>query len=200
MVNRNRHRGILTKQDAEILSKSIDTTDSLQRDAIYRIRQRTIKGVLDFSLLSKGLRDGDIELIFDEILEDDPRALNQFLYLVYTGIQESEHHYPLSEDTEEQLENIVYNGIRTYSSKNKELLDINVDISVDTRDPTPDVLRHQIIEGKGNYEELRYLLDTGEAAPLLRKIVSEDLVIPLQFELTDEELELTPKRAKEYLE
>jgi hypothetical protein len=70
--NKDRPRGILSEADREFLQGEKELSESAERNARQRIRQRVTAGLADFELLWMCLSDRDLELIFHPE-EDDER-------------------------------------------------------------------------------------------------------------------------------
>lgn len=122
----DRPRGILSAADREFLLDSAqDKTNQTARNTRSRIRERTVNGIIDFSLLFGNLEERDFDQVFSA---DDPElnaalqsALVDAIAFLYRGRKASDG----------SVDTALETAIRQAEEKDNQLADVS--ISIETR-------------------------------------------------------------------
>jgi len=151
-------------------------------------------------ILVDSLPDEDIEIVFEEIFNEHVLSMIRMISLIYRGHEVSEEPLAGYEDLDKQFEDVLQMGLEIGMQQQDELADISVLLDIERHDdPSPDFLRHRIIEGDGTLREYNYLLQSEEAVPLLKKIFNEKLAVRLEQAGNRPDYELTPMKAERLL-
>jgi hypothetical protein len=128
-----RPRGILSQADREFLLGERELTESAERNARHRIRERVRVGLRDFELLWSYFPDDDLDQVFapnDDEARHEMRSATQFgLAFLLLGRWANEDPYP----------HRVEEALRQSAFAKGWLADVNVEMSVE-KEPVPDRL------------------------------------------------------------
>jgi hypothetical protein len=159
----DRNRGILTQADREYLLGEKDLKSQSEREARQRIRDRLENALLDISLLNHRISENDREMVADSVLPDTEEGnfhLFDGLNLLFEMTLDT------SEDADQALtrferenKDVIESVIKRV--KDNILIDINVDIDMDERDPDIEELVKKYENDKETLDELMYLQNEG---------------------------------------
>lgn len=151
-----RDRGILSQADREFLWGLKELSDQSERDARYRIRNRTEDGLRDLRVLNNSLDESDREQVFEKLTPGDLVPVFEFLY---KGISDNADDL---DDATEFFEMIAGTGVRRALIEldpDHVIEEADVDITVDRRSPELEVLKERFEEGEESLAEFHYLLE-----------------------------------------
>lgn len=193
--DKSRNTGILTQRDKEVLRGDANLSGSAERDALYRIREKTKSAFQDFELLQNELDDRNIRLIF----ESDAYYFNNIadlLSMTYLGIEKSDNF-----DNNERVifENILHNAFHESTFREEIMYDVDIDIKIQKREPDVNETVEKIIRGDGSFTELSYLNSIGEADRIFEHVIENNEIITLTF-LGDRSYTIDKREAKRMLD
>jgi len=150
-----RGRGILTSADRAYLLGEKEYSTQGERDARYRIRDRTENALLDLNILNDHLQPDDRSLGFEEI--PTPIFFSAFEFL-FKGLFDTLED---AEDAVEAFEQIAAAGIGggIESLKPEYIVDdVDVKVSIEKHKPELEELKDRYLQEEEDYSELTYLL------------------------------------------
>lgn len=150
-----RGRGILTGADRAYLLGEKEYSTQGERDARYRIRNRTENALLDLRILNDHLQPDDRALVFEEIPTTIFFSAIEFLFKGLFDNLEDE------DDAVEAFEQVAAAGIGSGIETLKPdyiVDDVDVEISIDKHKPVLEELKQRYLQEEEEYSELTYLL------------------------------------------
>jgi hypothetical protein len=158
-----RDRGILTEADRQYLEGEKELKPQSEREARQRIRNRLENGLLDLALLRFRLRDDDREPVAESIFPDDGQVdqyLTDIFGLLFRMILSTSKDIDQSVNRfEKGIETAFRKVIRTV--REDALVDINVDMSINIREPDEEKLKTKFNNDEETLEELLYMAENG---------------------------------------
>lgn len=160
----DRERAILTESDRQFLLGEKELSENAERNARYRIRKRTVNGILDIAFLNYFLREEDMTQIFES--EKVQSNLTPYLMFIYDGLQLSAES---NEKGIDQFSDLLESAIKTIErNKNEKLTEIT--FKVNREDPNPEELFNKVISGNATMAELTVFMDVGDTSKLAEMV------------------------------
>jgi len=203
----DRPRGILTRSDRELLlNGDEDKTKNDLRDARYRIRKRIKNSLSDFALLTEYLDSSDLELVFEDIVDDTPYDVVFALSFIYLGNRYLVQQRP-DDEVDESFNRLVTIAVQRAERSRGYLAKVEGGISISREDPSVGELITQLKTGKGTANQYNYIAEHGSLQDVWRNIVESGEPLYLwddegtfQEGDTDNAYEITPAQAERMLE
>lgn len=158
-----RDRGILTQADRELLLDDKELQPQSEREARQRIRNRLENALLDIQLLHRRIRESDRESVADSTIPDSDEGnllLMENLAFMFRLVMDT------SGDMDRSLvrykegnQDAVESELRRVEKN--VLIDVEVSIDIDGRDPDHDALIQKFENDEETLEELMYLRREG---------------------------------------
>lgn len=195
----SRFQGVLTPTDKAYLNGEKEYKgDSKDRDAQYRIRQRVIKGVKDFSFIKHRLNSDQSEKIAVEAYRDNPSDIVRTLSYIYEA---SDHISANVYDNRSQIdffEELLENAIFEDEIAKGNLPNLSIDISIEERDVDKEEMIEKALDEEITRTELRYLQLNRGYSRLLSKIIEEEEIVEVVVE-GGQNYDITPNYAEQIL-
>lgn len=153
----DRDRGILTRNDRKLLLDEERVTDQKEIDTRYRIRKRLINSIYDLWIIEEHLFDKDTEQVFENIYEDLDKN-NDFFYFLMENILR--FFYSGAQKTDSSFKKIIQEAIKDYKriEQPRKLSEVDVDIKTKTKDVTVDELAEKFTSNDIELNEFMYLV------------------------------------------
>lgn len=157
----DRERGIFTESDRKFILGEKDLSDQAERNTRYRIRNRLENGIKDL-VLANMLDDSDRKQVSERTTSSNniPQTTNQesleLIFRMICDVSEVDSSDPI-ENYGEELESI-FKHIVKYDDPDA-LVDVSVDINIDSAHPDPDELLKKYEADEETFEEFRYMED-----------------------------------------
>lgn len=152
----DRDRGILTEQDRRYLLGESDLEGQGERNARYRIRQRTKHALLDAMLLADQLSERDLRQVAnsDELSEFLSLTALDVIRLVHKLYVQNDDITDVVSELEDTVSKAVREEVATKHSPDEgvESVLVSVDIEVTQEQVTPEMFAETIREMLGGYE------------------------------------------------
>lgn len=195
--NDRRFSGILTENDREFLEAlEWGEQSSKDRDTRHRIRQRVIQGIADLHFLAHYLHDKDRKLIFRELTSSPDLTIGSVAFL-YLGARDTVEDFDEERDAMGSFAELIQQGIEVGDQRRGLFSEPEVSIDHQAKEPDPDKIRNQLLDGEGTIAQLNYLIREEEDDPLLESIINRGKVMTIED--ANELVEVTPKMAENIL-